>query len=65
MTNQDPCPHCGRPRGYLMQTHPDMPGLVDRLRGAMGQPDRWLVTAMLSSVATLALAAANSLFHVV
>jgi hypothetical protein len=48
-----------------MQTHPDMPGLVDRLRGAKGQPDRWLVTAMLSSVATLALAAANSLFHVV
>ena len=29
MNDRDPCPVCGKPRGYLMETHDDMPGLVD------------------------------------
>jgi hypothetical protein len=24
MSGHDPCPMCGKPRGYMMQTHNDM-----------------------------------------
>ena len=64
MTEHDPCPVCGKPRRYLMETHPDMPGLTERLRGVHGQPDRWVLTGMLSALATALLAATNAVLHI-
>lgn len=64
MTGHDPCPVCGKPRGYTMEMHHDMPGLTERLRGVNGQADRWVLTAMLSGLGAAALAATNSLFHI-
>ena len=64
MTQNDPCPVCGKPRGFMMETHPDMPGLIERLRGVNGEADRWVLTGMLSAVAATGLAAANALLHI-
>jgi hypothetical protein len=64
MTGHDPCPVCGKPRGYLMETDHDMPGLTERLSGVNGQADRWVLTAMLSGLGAVALAATNALFHI-
>jgi hypothetical protein len=65
MTHRDPCPVCGKPRHYLMETHHDMPGLTQRLRGVNGQADRWILTGMLSALATALLAATNAVLHIV
>jgi hypothetical protein len=65
MTDYDPCPVCGKPRGYLMETHHETAGLAERLRGVNGQADRWVLTGMLSALATVALAATSALLHVV
>lgn len=64
MTGHDPCPVCGKPRRYLMETHHDMPGLAERLRGVNGQSDRWVLSAMLSALATTFLAATNAVLHI-
>jgi hypothetical protein len=64
MTDHDSCPVCGKPRGFLMETHHDMPGLLERLRGVNGQADRWVLTGMLSVLAALNLAAADALLHI-
>jgi hypothetical protein len=64
MTENDPCPVCGKPRGFLMETHHDMPGLLERLRGVNGQADRWVLTTMLTVLAALNLAAADALLHI-
>ena len=64
MTDRDPCPVCGKPRGYLMETHADMPGLVERLRGVNGQADRWVLTGMLSALAAVAVTATDALLHI-
>ena len=64
MTDHDPCPVCGKPRRYLMETHPDMPGLAERLRGVNGQTDRWVLTGMLSALATAVLAGTNAVLHI-
>jgi hypothetical protein len=48
----------------MMETHPDMPGLIERLRGVNGEADRWVLTGMLSAVAATGLAAANALLHI-
>ena len=64
MTGHDPCPVCGKPRGYLMEIDHEMPGLAERLGGVNGQADRWVLTAMLSGLGAVALAATNALFHI-
>ena len=64
MTGHDPCPVCGTSRGYLMETHDDMPGLAERLRGVNGQADRWVLTGMLSALATALLAATSAVLHI-
>jgi hypothetical protein len=64
MTDHDPCPVCGKPRRYLMETHHDMPGLTERLRGVNGQADRWVLTGMLSALATALLAATSAVLHI-
>jgi hypothetical protein len=48
-----------------METHHDMPGVSERLRGVNGQADRWVLTGMLSALATALLAATNAVLHVV
>lgn len=58
------CPTCGKPRGYLMETHHDMPGLLDRLRGVNSQADRWVLTLVLTALAALNFAAINAIFHI-
>ena len=65
MIDHEPCPVCGKPRGYLMETHDDMPGIAERLSGANGEADRWVLTGMLSALLTVALAATNALFHII
>ena len=65
MSDHDPCPVCGKPRRYLMETHHDMPGLTERLQGVNGQADRWVLTGMLSALATALLAATNAVLHIV
>jgi len=47
-----------------METHHDMPGLSERVRGGNGQADRWVLTGMLSTLAALALTSTNALFHI-
>jgi hypothetical protein len=64
MHDHDPCPMCGKPRGYLMETHHEMPGLLDRLRGVNGEADRWVLTGILSVLAALALIATDAVLHV-
>ena len=65
MTERDQCPVCGKPRGYVMEMHDDMPGLAEeRLRGVNGQADRWVLTGMLTALATAFIAGANSLLHI-
>jgi len=64
MTDHDPCPVCGKPRRYLMETRHDMPGLTERLRGVNGQADRWVLTGMLSALATALLAATSAVLHI-
>lgn len=64
MTDHEACPVCGKPRGYLMETHHDMPGMTERLRGVNGQVDRWVLTGMLSTLATVLLAATNAVLHI-
>jgi hypothetical protein len=64
MTEHDPCPVCGKPRGYLMETHHDMPGLTERLGGVNGQADRWVLTGMLTALASAFLAATNAVLPI-
>jgi hypothetical protein len=47
-----------------METHHDMPGVGERLRGVNGQADRWVLTGMLSALATTLLAATNAVLHI-
>jgi hypothetical protein len=62
--DSDPCPICGKSRGYLMETHDDAPGLIDRLRGVNGEADRWVLTGMLSVLAATALISTTAVLHV-
>lgn len=62
--DRDPCPTCGKSRGYMMSTHDDMPGVMERLRGVNGQADRWVIAAMVCVLLALNLAAAHSIFHI-
>lgn len=38
LTVIDPCPTCGKSRGYLMESHPSKPGLGGLLRGEGEDP---------------------------
>jgi hypothetical protein len=47
-----------------METHHEMPGLAERLRGVNGQADRWVLTGMFAALSTAALAATNAVLHI-
>lgn len=56
------CPTCGHVTGYTMETHPDMPGVLDWLRGDRGEVGRWVMAAVVLVLITLFLVATRSVF---
>lgn len=59
----DRCPTCGKTIGTLMESHPDKPGLVEILSGAINETYRITLTIAVCVLVTLAIVATEALFH--
>jgi hypothetical protein len=56
----DRCPTCGKPTGYLLETNPDAPGVIENLRGEAGEARRVLVMIAVCLIVVLAITATRA-----